>query len=432
MNNSITLQTNSILQVPFSNYPKDFTFIDNGREFKTTKFCADLLSRKISKLHQIEPTNNEFSIKTKSKGDFQRFLDLLTFQQQNISDQDISFLTEIISILNTDNLDINFATVEISLENVIDLIKAHEQAPFFYSANLQQEIDFLSSHLYEMKEEQIARIPELSTDTIEEIISSDRLVLETEDQLLSLINHLLSKSSSYSTLYEHVHFTNVSDEAMKEFLSSFSIDLMTQGTWISISKRLIKEESFQFSESEKESRYQHPVVKEEIQFKGSNDLRGVFSYIRDHSNISEDVAVTQSSFGGGDVNCLLNIESKSGSYSTQNSQNSWICFEFKKHRIIPKNYTIQNYNGLYNPRSWVIEASDDGSEWTKIDEQNDCENLKGREKIHTFTIPKMNVKNKVYGFKFIRICYTNQNWNNDYRLKLRSIEFYGSLIIDKY
>lgn len=44
MVNLIKLQTESILQVPLHNYPRDFTFIVNGELFPTSRFHADLLS----------------------------------------------------------------------------------------------------------------------------------------------------------------------------------------------------------------------------------------------------------------------------------------------------------------------------------------------------------------------------------------------------
>lgn len=72
MENSIQLQTASILQVPFSKYEKNFIFIVNNKEFRTSRLIADLLSPTISKIHINDPTMKEFYINTKSNGDFQK------------------------------------------------------------------------------------------------------------------------------------------------------------------------------------------------------------------------------------------------------------------------------------------------------------------------------------------------------------------------
>ena len=58
-------------------------------------------------------------------------------------------------------------------------------------------------------------------------------------------------------------------------------------------------------------------------------------------------------------------------FCTQNYANSWICFEFKSHRIIPTHYTIRTCNnGWFAPVHYKIEVSNDNSTWFEIDKQN--------------------------------------------------------------
>lgn len=121
MINTILLQTNSILQVPLNNYKSDFTFIVNNTEFLSTKLAADLISPKISKLHQVDITIDEYSINTKNQGNFQTFLDLLTFKSQKISESEIPFISEIIEELQTEKIDINIFTPEMNLNNIVEL-----------------------------------------------------------------------------------------------------------------------------------------------------------------------------------------------------------------------------------------------------------------------------------------------------------------------
>ena len=116
--NTIQLLTESILQVPILSYPKDFTFIVNNEEFQTTKLVACLLSSKISKIHQIDPTLCHYTINTKYRGDFQHFLDILNFQTTNISETELSFFSEIIDQLETEKVNLNINTPEINSDNV--------------------------------------------------------------------------------------------------------------------------------------------------------------------------------------------------------------------------------------------------------------------------------------------------------------------------
>lgn len=56
-------------------------------------------------------------------------------------------------------------------------------------------------------------------------------------------------------------------------------------------------------------------------------------------------------------------------------------------KIIPTHYTLSSAVGsTIHLRSWIIEASDDGENWIKIDEQNNCDFLDGCNLTHTFKI----------------------------------------------
>lgn len=121
MSDFVKLQTKSILDIPFSRYEKDFAFIVNGEEFQTSQFIADLLSPIISKSRYNDPTIREFSINTRSKGDFQEILDLVSFNSLAITTNNRSFVFEIFEQLGTTNIDIQIPQEDITIDNVIDV-----------------------------------------------------------------------------------------------------------------------------------------------------------------------------------------------------------------------------------------------------------------------------------------------------------------------
>lgn len=132
----------------------------------------------------------------------------------------------------------------------------------------------------------------------------------------------------------------------------------------------------------------------------------------------------------GNLNNLLKIEDFSDFY-TKDEPDSWICFEFKNYKIIPTCYTLKSHNnssGGCQPRTWIIEGSNDNQKWTKIDEQKNCTYLNDKNVFHTFLINGNEGKNP---FKFMRIRQTGQNWCDSYGwrniLALSCIEFYGLL-----
>ena len=109
---------------------------------------------------------------------------------------------------------------------------------------------------------------------------------------------------------------------------------------------------------------------------------------------------------------------------TQDSSNSWICFKFKNHQIIPTHYTIRSrYDGYCAPINYKIEVSNDNSTWYEIDKQNGCPFTNGQQA--TFTIPIDKNKQKVA--KYIRLTQTGKNSTGHDHLCFESIEFYGYL-----
>lgn len=191
----VQLNTSSILKVPFQAFD-DFTFLVNGESFKTTRIVADLLSSKICQIHSSDPTINEIVIKTHSKGNFTHFINLLNFNQNEIQDDEIPFFSEIIEKLDCNNIDLivsNDSTVEITANNVFSLIQKHEKYEKFYSKEIENEIEFISSHFCEIYQNNEEEFMKISFDTLEKIVSHKNLKLKNEDQLLSFINQLYLK-----------------------------------------------------------------------------------------------------------------------------------------------------------------------------------------------------------------------------------------------
>ena len=429
MSDSIQLQTSSILQVPFSKYSKDFTFIVNGEEFHTNQIIADILSPKISQMRNNDPTFLEFSINTQSKGDFQQILDLIDFKQHQItSNINLTFLIEILEQFENTSIDINYKQEEITIENVIDKIKEHENK-LFYSKQYSEEVDFLSANFSILLNQQKEKLLTVSKYSLENIINNDKLTLQSEDELVSFINELYTRDRNHNFLYEYVIYSNIETKTMKEFIAIFDDNDLTRGSWKSISKRLMHEIQLNEETNDTNQRYTKPK-KTFNEFSYSNkEFEGIINLLCKNSNIKDEINITFSSnsyrtdpFG------LFNYENKTQYFSTNSVKDSWICFEFKNHRIIPKNYTIRSHNngctGHYNLKSWVIEGSLDSNQWENLSEVENTSVLDGKNFSHTFAI--QNQSNREY--KFIRIRITDKNSSGGYQLWMNTFEIYGKLI----
>ena len=125
---------------------------------------------------------------------------------------------------------------------------------------------------------------------------------------------------------------------------------------------------------------------------------------------------------------FFNMIIKGNRYQTRDITNSWMCFEFKKHQIIPSNYTIRSYNSANHNhlKNWVFEGSTDNNNWIILDQQENNSFLNGSSLVHSFQISNKNLDQQ--SFKYLRIRQTGQNWINQNYLMMNSIEFYGKLI----
>lgn len=438
MKSTIKLLTDSLLHVPMQKYKNDFTFIVNSDKFETNSFFADLLSPIIASRHLIDPTFNEFHINTKSHGDFNTIINLNNFDALEINDDDFSFICEVIEQLGNEKISINdhLLKVQITNDNVIDLIKLHQKHLQYFKPLLDEEIEYVSCHFFELKEKVVETIKnseiELDEYVFESIICNENLQLESEDQLLDLINELYLKNSKFSRFFEFVNFENVEIESMKEFTRIFDLNDMNASIWSSIIYRLqysISKQNIKIDEKTRKRKYQ---TKYSIEIKPrerqSSRFDGILNYLQKHSNIKEEIDITASSILFNDPFNLIQYEDNGTSFQTKGIPNSWIKIEFKNTRIIPSSYVIRSCRteNSGHLRNWVLEGSNDNEEWTILDEQNDNSSLKGSNRIHSF--PILNNEDNLQSFKYLRILQTGKNWYNCDDILIKSIEFYGKLI----
>jgi predicted nucleic acid-binding Zn-ribbon protein len=106
--------------------------------------------------------------------------------------------------------------------------------------------------------------------------------------------------------------------------------------------------------------------------------------------------------------------------------NNWICYDFKNRRVIPTGYAIRSmYNGYVNGpnlKSWSVEVSLDGREWTEIDRRESNADLNAKNVTHTFSVLRHETG------RFVRLVNIGRNHFNSDMLCISSFEIFGSLI----
>lgn len=424
----IQLKLESVLDLPIEIYDKDFTFIVNGEEYKTNRIIADLLSPTISNIHLTDPTINEFIITTQQKGNFSHYLNLINFKQFEIPEEEMQFIFEIIDILGCKSITIcePFDNTEITKDNIFDRISYHSRFSNFYSKSLKDDVDYISSHFFEICQNQKDQLLQLSVSTLQLIIANPKLLLHSEDQLIDCINELYQKNPDYSILYGYVNFYYVSSSKISDFLAIYDFNDITRETWKNLSLRLKQNISVSIKGNDRycPTELQFPYQEE----KGFN---GIINYLKSISKdkIFDKIEIKSSSVleGKRPPQNVIIYDNKNKDFSTKNEENSWISFDFKNYTIIPTNYTIQSFprgsNGYAHPKSWVIEGSNDNKNWEIINEQTNSPALNGESVVHTFTVQKMYQK----AYRYLKMRITGPNWGDLATLCFSAIEFYGTL-----
>lgn len=162
-------------------------------------------------------------------------------------------------------------------------------------------------------------------------------------------------------------------------------------------------------------------------------FNGIFNFLTGQSNnqILTEIRITTSSSSSSDgiPQSVLLFTDRNKYFSSQNIKNSWICFEFLNRYLVPSGYSIRTATNVVSahPRSWVIEVSNDGQKWETIDEEKNCQHLRGSQKTHTFNVKSPNGKE----VRFVRMRLTDQNWQGDGNdcLVIESFELFGSLSV---
>jgi uncharacterized coiled-coil protein SlyX len=160
-------------------------------------------------------------------------------------------------------------------------------------------------------------------------------------------------------------------------------------------------------------------------FSSTDPFQGIISYLtRKHGGNVHDkgiVTVTSKSVSHAEPeNTVRNVvdftcDSK---FWSKNEPGQWICCDFQEMRVRPTHYSARAY-GL---RSWVVECSLDGVNWTEIDRQSDSSILKGSGLVATFAVSNSTE------CRFIRLTQTGISHTQSNYLVIQGLEFFGTLL----
>ena len=252
-----------------------------------------------------------------------------------------------------------------------------------YSKSYSNEINSISSQFLELFEEKKENLESLELNILKDVIDNDQLQLETEDRLLYFINNLYVKDNKYSILFEAVFFSNASFEMVKKFIYILYF------------------------------RYLWYIWHQQT-----------------HGNINDNgtIKITSNSISDNSEQPknLVDYENDNNFYHSNNTSNIFIQFDFKDKLIQLTNYSIRsresNKNGAHI-RNWVVEVSNDGENWEKIDEHVNDSTLKNK------SVAVFKTKKQDDFYRYIQLRQTGEGWSGDYYFAIYCFDIFGKLKI---
>ena len=420
--NSIFLTSSGLKNIYSEN---DFNFFVNDKLYKCSRIFADFISPKISKIHAIDSVNNEYVINCPFDGDFSEILNIFEGKPLVINDQNYNFIRFISHELsNEDLIDyFNKNSQTINLNNVVDMIRTKQ----IENQNYDQEIYYITSNFFQIDENKLTN---LTYEDLQTILTSKSLRIQNEDSLFDYIRSFCRKDNSFIGLFEYIEFSNLSEEKMKEFIHFFDLNSINQGIWNALSKRLILNQNQLI-----ENRYKAKPIS--IQYDSQYPLNGIFTYMKNKytSSFHDEVFIHFSNSQTSNPTSIIDHIDQTV-FQTTDSPNSWIAFSFKNYKIKLTSYTLMSYYlgrpNFANPKTWIIEGSNNGRNWSTIDEVKDCNSLNGKGLVKNFTPSIVSDKNDSdddidQQFSIIRIRQTGKNWAGANQLTLSQVEFFGDM-----
>jgi hypothetical protein len=115
-------------------------------------------------------------------------------------------------------------------------------------------------------------------------------------------------------------------------------------------------------------------------------------------------------------------------FHTNNTPNSWICYDFKDMNIKPTHDTLRSARNCndHHLRFWALEGSRNGSEWIELDRRENNTELNSQGAIATFPVSR---SDEGHG---IRLRQLGKNSSSAGHLEVSAIEAFGVLVEPKH
>ena len=406
---------------------------------------AEFLSPLISRLRQSDPCLCSYSFEKSEEGFYGAFNEFVQGVQHGeafaVNQSNLAHLFRLADEL--ENSDLRAALTELldmqnlTVEKALPFITVGKCCPSI-SSHFEALVDFVASHFYEIPHEDLEL---LDFDALTLLLSRPCLRIEDENSLYDYVSSRMKQDLLYARLLEYVCVEYLSTDRVQdlaEFIGEHLLPHISARLWASITQRLVMSPTTNRPTAGR-------FLETAISFDSSKPLDGIIAHLTRAygGNVHDKEVVTVTASGVyNNAACYhpkhaASLETDSIFYST-NTQNSWICYDFKNRSIIPTEYTIRSHPnggrglaGWNNLRSWVIEGSNDDTTWVVLDSRENNSELDGQNAMCTFAIAPERVAES---YRYVRLRQTGATsctMGSYFTIVIASLEFFGRLRHDK-
>lgn len=170
---------------------------------------------------------------------------------------------------------------------------------------------------------------------------------------------------------------------------------------------------------------------QQFTYNNSDPFNGILMHLTKKTDgniqLNHTIDITSSRLSCGQYEALVDYNNVNGHAHIAGSPR-WLQFDLKERKIeidsylIKSAHTNEDSDNAYYLKNWKLEISNDGNEWSLIDERSNDSYLNGNYNIHLY---KLNQISKP--FRFIRIISAGENWNSG-DFTIGKFELFGNII----
>ncbi|KAH0790405.1 F5/8 type C domain containing protein [Histomonas meleagridis] len=416
----VNLSAKGIVNLQTNNITEDFVFYVDEKEYHCNRVCADFISPNISRLHLIDPTINSYSIKVHdTDGNFNKVIQLMNGHSVSVDENSSQFLMHIGMLLGNNELVEKVASEkDLSIEQILE---------HFSQGNVfQKEVDKFASILSEVSSDLVKSI---DPNILYQILTNENLKVKSESALLDVILDLIDYDKEGNLfLLDAIHFENISNDKMQRFIKTVTFEDISPKVWDSLCQRMLMEAGTTLSTETSKS--DNSISSEIMEFPFEKPFEGIIAYLTKKfgGNVNEKGVVlisAETSLKSPNRQPPIVADfASSHYYLSLNSKVNWIKFHFVNFSVTISAYTLKSLP--IGPRgghlkSWVIDGSNDGENWTEIDSRLNNTDLNHKDAVKTFQC-----KNQIES-SYIRIRQIGENHAGNNIMGVCAVEFYGKL-----